>query len=141
MAGITERNKQKVVLANAGFTMSYIDDWQPKTTLYRHKASFNVQGEIVRAVGTSVKGVPGSPDYVLRKSKMGLFPWKPSATCECKWCRESFTEAEAIVEEAKEVIDSAAKTCEICGFVAEAKNSAGASSKLTFHKRKLHPDV
>ena len=26
MAGITERNKQKVELANAGFTMSYIDD-------------------------------------------------------------------------------------------------------------------
>ena len=141
MAGITERNKQKVELANAGFTMSYIDDWQPKTTLYRHKASFNVQGEIVRGVGTAIKGVPGSPDYVLRKSKIGLFPWKPSATCECKWCRESFTEAEAIVEEVKEVIDSAAKTCEICGFVAEAKNSAGASSKLTFHKRKLHPDV
>mgnify|MGYP005833863433 FL=1 len=141
MAGITERNQQRIELANTGFSMSYIDEWQPKTTLYRHKASFSLSGEIVMAVGTAVKGVPGNPDYVLRKARIGLFPWKPNASCECKWCRESFTEAEVMVKVAEETLDSAAKTCDICGFVAEAKNSAGASSKLTFHKRKLHPDV
>jgi hypothetical protein len=121
--------------------MSYIDDWQPKTTLYRHRASYSVGGRINEAVGTYVTGVPGNPDYVLRKAAIGLFPWKPSAACDCKWCRESFTEAEVTVKVAEKTPDTAAKTCEICGFVAEAKNSAGASSKLTFHKRKLHPDV
>ena len=86
MAGITERNQQKIELANNGFTLRYIDEWQPKTTLYRHKPSYNVDGEITEDVGTTVKGVPGSPDYVLRKSKIGLFPWPPSEGCTCRWC-------------------------------------------------------
>ena len=86
MAGITERNRQKNELASAGFTLRYIDEWQPKTTLYRHKPSYNVDGEITENIGTPVKGVPGSPDYVLRKDKIGLFPWPPGEMCSCKWC-------------------------------------------------------
>ena len=86
MAGITERNKQKNELASIGFSMKYIDDWQPKTTLYRHKPSYYVSGEIAADVGTSVKGVPGNPDYVLKKSRIGQFPWQPGETCTCKWC-------------------------------------------------------
>ena len=86
MAGITERNQQKNELANAGFTLRYIDEWQPKTTLYRHKPSYNIEGEITEDVGTTVRGVPGSPDYVLRKAKIGLFPWPPSESCACRWC-------------------------------------------------------
>ena len=138
MVGITERNKQKVELASNGFSMRYIDEWQPKTTLYRHKASMNTQGEMVRDVGTTLSGVPGNPDYVLRKAKIGLFPWKPSESCECKWCRESHVEP---VPEPEVISETATKTCELCGFTAEAANLAGASSKLTFHKRKSHPDV
>ena len=88
MAGITERNRQKNELASAGFTLRYIDEWQPKTTLYRHKPSYSVDGEIMEDVGTIVKGVPGNPDYVLRKSKIGLFPWPPGDKCSCKWCGE-----------------------------------------------------
>ena len=88
MAGITERNRQKNELASAGFTLRYIDEWQPKTTLYRHKPSYNVDGEITEDVGTTVKGVPGSPDYVLRKAKIGLFPWPPGENCTCQWCAE-----------------------------------------------------
>jgi hypothetical protein len=88
MAGITERNQQKNELANAGFTLRYIDEWQPKTTLYRHKPSYNIEGEITEDVGTTVRGVPGSPDYVLRKAKIGLFPWPPSESCTCRWCSE-----------------------------------------------------
>jgi hypothetical protein len=130
MAGITERNQQKIELANTGFSMKYIDEWQPKTVLYRHKASLNVQGEVVRDVGTTVEGVPGNPDYVLRKSKIGLFPWKPNETCECKWCSEADWEA------SKEEL--AVGFCDICGLKAEAKNSAGVSSKITFHKRAKH---
>jgi len=89
MAGITERNRQKNELASIGFSLKYIDEWQPKTILYRHKPSYNIEGEITEDVGTTVRGVPGSPDYVLRKAKIGLFPWPPSDTCTCRWCSES----------------------------------------------------
>ena len=138
MAGITERNQQKMELVNSGFSMRYIDEWQPKTTLYRHKASMNIQGDVVRDIGTTVTGVPGNPDYVLRKSKIGLFPWKPSESCECRWCKDSYVEPVPEPEVNSEMVT---KTCEECGFTAEAANLAGASSKLTFHKRKSHPDV
>ena len=144
MVGITERNKQKIELANSGFSMRYIDEWQPKTTLYRHRASLTVGGAMGEDVGTSVVGVPGNPDYVLRKAKIGLFPWKPNESCECKWCRETFSElARQKAASAKvEITDGkVAKTCDICGFKAEAKNSAGASSKLTFHKRASHANI
>ena len=138
MAGITERNQQKMELVNSGFSMRYIDEWQPKTVLYRHKASLNVQGEVVRDVGTALTGVPGNPDYVLRKAKIGLFPWKPGVSCDCKWCKDSYVEPVPAPEVNSEMVT---KTCEECGFIAEAANLAGASSKLTFHKRKSHPDV
>ena len=138
MAGITERNQQKVELANNGFSMRYIDEWQPKTTLYRHKPSLNVQGVVVMDTGTPVTGVPGNPDYVLRKAKIGLFPWKPGVSCDCKWCKDSYVEPVPEPEVNSEMVT---KTCEECGFIAEAANLAGASSKLTFHKRKSHPDV
>ena len=91
MAGITERNKQKNELTSIGFSMRYIDEWQPKTTLYRHTPSYTVSGEMDSDVGTAVKGVPGSPDYVLRKARMGLFPWLPGESCTCKWCAERNT--------------------------------------------------
>ena len=138
MAGITERNQQKMELVNSGFSMRYIDEWQAKTVLYRHKASLNVQGEVVRDVGTALTGVPGNPDYVLRKAKIGLFPWKPGVSCDCKWCKDSYVEPAPEPEVNSEMVT---KTCEECGFIAEAANLAGASSKLTFHKRKSHPDV
>ena len=138
MAGITERNQQKMELVNSGFSMRYIDEWQAKTVLYRHKASLNVQGEVVRDVGTALTGVPGNPDYVLRKAKIGLFPWKPGVSCDCKWCKDSYVEPVPEPEVNSEMVT---KTCEECGFIAEAANLAGASSKLTFHKRKSHPDV
>ena len=125
-------------LVNSGFSMRYIDEWQAKTVLYRHKASLNVQGEVVRDIGTTLTGVPGNPDYVLRKAKIGLFPWKPGVSCDCKWCKDSYVEPAPEPEVNSEMVT---KTCEECGFIAEAANLAGASSKLTFHKRKSHPDV
>jgi hypothetical protein len=101
MAGITERNKQKNELASIGFSMKYIDEWQPKTTLYRHKPSYSVSGKIDSEVGTAVTGVPGSPDYVLRKSKLGLFPWLPGGECTCKWCVERGQEKELVANAAE----------------------------------------
>jgi hypothetical protein len=88
MAGITDRNRQKNELAGIGYSLRYIDEWQPKARLYRHKAAYNVEGVMMEDVGTYVDNVPGNPDYVLRKAKIGLFPWLPSAECSCKWCGE-----------------------------------------------------
>ena len=96
MAGISERNQQKNELASIGFSLKYIDEWQPKTTLYRHKPSYSVDGEISEDVGTTVAGVPGSPDYVLRKARIGLFPWPPSDSCTCRWCLERGQENEPV---------------------------------------------
>ena len=88
MAGITERNQMKKELAGMGYSLRYIDEWQPKARLYRHKTFYNVDGVIADAVGTYMDNVPGNPDYVLKKSKIGLFPWPPSEACTCKWCVE-----------------------------------------------------
>ena len=132
MAGITERNQQKLELVNSGFSMRYVDEWQPKTTLYRHRASYSVGGKLDQDIGTTVKGVPGNPDYVLRKAKVGLFPWEPSESCECEWCKGTdWNHKEP---------DTVKAFCDVCGFEAEARNSAGVSSKLTFHKRAHHSE-
>ena len=88
MAGITERNQMKNELAGMGYSLRYIDEWQPKARLYRHKASYNVEGVIADKVGTYMDNIPGNPDYVLKKSKIGVFPWPPSEACTCKWCVE-----------------------------------------------------
>jgi hypothetical protein len=105
MAGITERNRQKNELASIGFSLKYIDEWQPKTTLYRHKPSYNVDGEIAEDVGTSVKGVPGSPDYVLRKAQIGLFPWMPSDSCTCRWCVQRDPVPQPVAQSAEKVAE------------------------------------
>ena len=73
-------------LIGLGYSMGYVNEWQPKTTLYRHKPAYNNEGELTDDVGTSVTNVPGEPSYVLRKSKIGLFVFPPSESCVCKWC-------------------------------------------------------
>ena len=88
--GITERNQIKIELAAKGYSLKYIDEWQPKTRLYRHKPAYNVDGNMTEDVGTFVENVPGNPEYVARKAKIGLFQWPPSDGCVCQWCQESF---------------------------------------------------
>ena len=131
MAGITERNAQRIELANSGFTMDYIDEWQPKTTLYRHKASLTVSGEISQGVGTAVRQVPGNPDYVLKKAKIGLFPWKPGSECSCQWCSE-------VVAEVEEKPKMLYKMCDKCDFEGKAKSNSGLYSTMAAHERKKH---
>ena len=77
MAGITERNKMKNELVGIGYSLKYIDEWQPKTILYRHKPSYFAEGGIADEVGTFIENVPGNPDYVMRKAKIGLFTCLP----------------------------------------------------------------
>ena len=141
MVGITERNQQKRELVNIGYSMKYIDDWQPKTTLYRHKPSYDVSGKVSEDVGSTVKGVPGNPDYVLRKAKIGLFPWAPGESCECQWCAETRTERseEPVVSNIVEIKDSMAQAakvdCPVCDYVAEGASLAGARSRLRAHAK------
>ena len=144
VTGITERNKMKTELASLGYSMKYIDEWQPKTTLYRHKPSYNVAGEVSEGIGTTTKGVPGNPDYVLRKAHIGLFPWPPSGSCECQWCVE--VKIEGVAEEGgAEVAEEAPVTlssvpCPDCGFVASAPTGSGASSRLRAHSKTHSPE-
>ena len=131
MAGITERNAQRIELANSGFTMNYIDDWQPKTTLYRQKASYNTEGDIIEGIGSTGKQVPGNPDYVLKKAKIGLFPWKPGSECSCQWCSE-------VVAEVEEKPKMLYKMCDKCDFEGKAKSNSGLYSTMAAHERKKH---
>ena len=128
---ITERNKLKQELAGLGYSLKYIDEWAPKTRLYRHKASYNVEGEVMDEVGTYMDNVPGNPDYVQKKAKIGLFTWKPGPECRCRWCAESFVK----IPEKKDV---AYVSCGSCNFVAEAKTKSASLSKMRSHKSKVH---
>ena len=88
MVGITEFNKMNNELIGLGYSMKYSREWQPKTTLYRHKPAYNNEGELTDDIGTSVTNVPGEPSYVLKKAKIGLFAFPPSESCVCRWCKE-----------------------------------------------------
>ena len=78
----------KKELVDIGYSLKYMDEWQPKTTLYRHKPALDIKGNIVFDVGTFIENVPGSPDYTLKKAKIGLFQWPPSDSWEGRWCKE-----------------------------------------------------
>jgi len=87
--GMQEYNKIKNELTGLGYSMRYVDEWQPKTRLYRHKAAYNVDGDLTDEVGTYTDNVPGDPRYLLRKARIGMFGFPPSETCTCKWCNEN----------------------------------------------------
>ena len=88
-----ERTEIRTELDTIGYKWDYVDSWPAKTTLYRHRAQKNPQGEIVSEVGSVVSGVPGAPSYIRNKARQGLLAWPPSESCECRWCLESRTEA------------------------------------------------
>ena len=100
--GMQEYNKVKNELVGLGYSMRYVNEWQPKIRLYRHKPAYNIEGDLTDEVGTHGDNVPGEPRYLLRKAQMGLFGFPPSETCECSWCQERQAEgaAEAALEPA-----------------------------------------
>ena len=93
-----ERTDLRQELVGQGYSWKYIDEWPTKTTLYWHRDNG------VKAVGSAVRGVPGSPDYVNRKARIGLFPWPPSEACTCRWCakRDAAKWSEGEIEGPKE---------------------------------------
>jgi len=123
MAGITERNQMKNELAGMGYSLKYIDEWQPKTRLYRHKAAYNSEGTMMEGVGTFISNVPGNPDYVLRKAKIGLFPWMPGDTCTCKWCLERRQPDEPVQQSSQDAAGTAVMSSSAAVPVSRRKES------------------
>jgi hypothetical protein len=143
MVTTVERQRLRQELVSQGYTWDYMDTWQPKTTLYRHAPGLGVEGKIVFPVGTAIKGVPGNPDYVARKSRLGMLPYPPTDSCECRWCVDRMGGPE-IIEVAKEIAKEwdgdeesvlSSVTCQTCGFDAEARTHPGALSKLRVHMK------
>jgi len=128
MVEMTKRNQQKQELISSGFSAQYVDEWPPKTRLYRHKPSYNSAGEITDEIGTSMGNVPGSPDYVLAKRKIGLFPWPPSNECECRWCTERASE------------ELSSDTCSQCDFQAKGETPQAIASSLRMHVQHRHKE-
>ena len=134
-----ERTELRDELVGQGYSWEYIDDWQPKITLYRHAIKMSPSGEVISPAGTAVKGLPGNPDYVARKAKLGMLPYLPSDTCICRWC------AESRIEVKKDVVSSADENneplataeCPDCSFKATAHTGTGAASRLRAHS-KIH---
>jgi hypothetical protein len=89
-----ERTELRTELVGQGYSWNYIDEWQPKVTLYRHMALTNPSGETVSPVGVALENLPGNPDYVSRKARLGLFPWPPGNACTCRWCVRIIAEQE-----------------------------------------------
>jgi hypothetical protein len=84
-----ERTELRGELVGQGYSWNYIDEWQPKVTLYRHRDLKNPKGIVVSEAGTKIVGLPGNPDYVSRKARQGLLQWPPSESCTCRWCGAS----------------------------------------------------
>ena len=134
MVNLSDRQRMRSELVAVGYSWEYIDEWQPKTTLYRHTPGLDINGNEVFPVGSAIKGVPGSPDYVLRKSRIGMFPFLPGDTCECRWCSANRVNVEVTeepkIEEPQESVD-----CQECGEPMYAVTKAGALSRLRVHMK------
>ena len=134
MVNLSDRQRMRSELVAVRYSWEYIDEWQPKTTLYRPTPGLDINGNEVFPVGSAIKGVPGSPDYVLRKSRIGMFPFLPGDTCECRWCSANRVNVEVTeepkIEEPQESVD-----CQECGEPVYAVTKAGALSRLRVHMK------
>ena len=137
MVTTKERTEIRAELVGQGYSWEYIDGWQPKITLYRHREIKN--GEVVVSpVGTKLENLPGNRDYVLRKSNLGLLPYPPSDTCECRWCEVRSVKIETEVKEDKEESVSEYISCQECDEEISASTKAGALSRLRTHVKSKH---
>ena len=134
-----ERTELRSEHVGQGYSWEYVDEWQPKTTLYLHAPKLNAQGDVVKAAGTKVENLPGSPDYVLGKARIGMLPYPPSSTCECRWCTINNARADLTPESKDDTEDKIAEgesvQCQDCGESMSALTKAGALSKLRVHTK------
>ena len=159
------RRKEVITeLVGQGYSSSYIDSWPPKADLYRHLPGLNTEGTVCFPVGSFVPNQPGHPDHMARKSRLGMLPWPPSATCKCRACRErtdwakkegtevvaAVIEAEKIVAATPQLVPAAeiapskmpySRKCGLCPFVGESTSAIGAISKVRWHRVREHAKV
>jgi hypothetical protein len=129
-----ERTELRNELVSQGYAWEYVDEWQPKTTLYLHRARTNPEGDVVKPVGTKISGVPGNPDYVARKARIGMLPYPPSDTCECKWCAVGNVNKDKVTDSGEKVDEMPeSATCSECGKVERALTSQAAQMKIRVH--------
>ena len=136
MVNLSDRQRMRQELVAQGYSWEYVDEWQPKTTLYRHAPGLDIEGNEVSPVGSTIKGVPGSPDYVLRKARLGMFPFPPADTCECRWCVARKVDVK-IPLEPEDLEPQESVVCQDCGEQVFALTKAGALSRLRVHT-KIH---
>ena len=134
MVNLSDRQRMRQELVAQGYSWEYVDEWQPKTSLYRHAPGLDIEGNEVFPVGTIIKGVPGSPDYVLRKARLGMFPYPPANTCECRWCVARKVDVEIPTEPVKAEPEEFV-VCQDCGEKVHALTKAGALSRLRVHMK------
>ena len=127
-----ERTELRNELVGQGYSWEFVDEWQPKITLYRHAPKANTEGVVVSEVGTSVR-LPGNPVHALRYARRGMLPYPPSEVCECKWCAVRNVHAEQVVEEEENVLEKESVFCQDCGKSISALTKAGALSKMRVH--------
>ena len=135
MVTTKERTELRDVLVGQGYSWEYIDEWQPKITLYRHAPTMTESGQVVSPIGTMVENLPGNPDYVSRKAKLGMLPYPMGEGCECKWCAVRSTHAEPITETGEEFTSEESVPCQECGEEVSALTKAGALSRLRVHMK------
>jgi hypothetical protein len=83
-----QRQAVRAELVSYGYSWQYVDSWAPKLTLYWHRPQLNTEGQMVKPIGTVLPMQPGNPEHAAKKARMGLLPWPPNETCQCKACRE-----------------------------------------------------
>ena len=133
MVEYKDRRVMRQELASSGYSMEYLDEWQPKTTLYRHAPGMTVNGDIAFPVGTEVPNVPGNPDYVIRKSKIGMLPYPPNDACACKWCKERVAK-----EESRDIEEVPVCGIEGCSWSSSSETEYGRKNGLKLHRQAKH---
>jgi hypothetical protein len=135
MVTTSERTRLREELVGQGYSWEYVDGWPPKINLYRHAPIMSESGNIITPVGTKVVNLPGNPDYVMRKSRLGMLPYPPSETCVCRWCAARNVHAEPVTETGKEYTAEESVACQECGEEVTALTKAGALSRLRVHMK------
>ena len=136
--GITtkERTELRKELVGQGYSWEFIDEPHSKITLYRHAATMTPSGDIVSSVGTAVKGLPSTPDYALRKAKLGMLPYPPSESCTCEWCANGKPKSQDIPVPEKEDDSQLVKLkCSKCSYFTASSSKAGALAGLRAHSK------
>jgi hypothetical protein len=132
MVSFKDRKTLRQELVASGYSWEYLDEWQPKTTLYRHAPGLNAEGEVSQPVGSEIRGVPGNPDYVIPKARIGWFPYPPNESCTCRWCTERAVEADRI----QKIPDEYKCGVSGCDYIATSKTHANKLSAVRMHTQR-----